>query len=114
MTEKTHDEELDALKADIARLREEIAGVAASMKKSARMHAEQSHAADRQECPAHGEEGHGVWTDLFHKFDSSRIQGEKVVRYLAAEVERHPLVSVMAAFGLGYISAKRWYQGNQH
>jgi len=110
MTEKTHDKELDALKADIASLREEIAGLAAGVKKSAGIHAEQSDAAAQHEGPTHGEEGHGAWADLLHKFDSSTIQGEKVVRDLAAEVEQHPLVSLMAAFGLGYIIAKLWYR----
>ena len=113
MTEKTHDKELDALKADIANLRKEIAGLAASAKKTAGNHGEQSHAASREEGPSHGEEGHGVLADLLHKFESSRIQGEKVVRDLSAEVEQHPLVSIMAAFGLGYIIAKLWYQGNK-
>jgi flagellar biosynthesis/type III secretory pathway protein FliH len=113
MTDKTHDKELDALKAAIAGLREEIAGLAAGVKKSAGSHAEQSRAAAREEGPAHGEEGHGVLADLLHKFDSSRIQGEKVVRDLSAEVEQHPLVGIMAAFGLGYIIAKLWYQGNK-
>ncbi len=113
MTEKTNVKEIDALKADISRLREEIAGLTAVAKKSAEVQAEQSHAAAQQEGPTHGEEGHGVWADLLHKFDSSRIQGEKVVKGLAAEVEQYPLVSVMAAFGLGYIIAKLWYQGNK-
>ncbi|MCK9419984.1 MAG: hypothetical protein M0R70_11460 [Nitrospirae bacterium] len=110
MTEKTHDKELEALKADIASLREDIAGIAAGVKKYAGKHAGQPHAADQQEGSAPGEEGPGVWENLFHKFDSSRIQSEKVVRDLAAEVEQHPLVSIMAAFGLGYIIAKLWYQ----
>jgi hypothetical protein len=113
MTEKTHDKELDALKADIGILREEIAGLAAGVKKSAGIHAEQLHAAAQQQGPTQGEEGHGVWADLLHKFDSSRIQGEKVVRDLSAEVEQHPLASIMAAFGLGYIIAKLWYQENK-
>jgi hypothetical protein len=114
MTEKTHDKELDALKADIASLREEIASLAAGVKKSAGIHAEQSNAAAQQEGPTHGEEGDGVWEDLLHKFDLSRVQGEKVVRDLAAEVEQHPLVSIMAAFGLGYIIAKLWYRGTNN
>lgn len=114
MTEKTTDyKELDALKAEIENLREKIAGLADDMKKSAGMHAEQSHAAAQQEGPTHGEKGHGVWADLLHKLDSLRIQDEKVVRDLAAEVEQHPLVSIMAAFGLGYIVAKLWYQENK-
>lgn len=113
MTKKTHDNELDALKADIASLREEIAGLAAGVKKSAGIHAKQSHAAAQQEGPTHGEKGHGVWADLLHKLDSLRIHDEKVVRDLAAEVEQHPLVSIMAAFGLGYIIAKLWYRGDK-
>ena len=60
------------------------------------------------------EEGHSVWADLLHKFDSSKIQSEKVVRDLSAEVEQHPLVSIMAAFGLGYIIAKLWYRGTNN
>jgi hypothetical protein len=104
MTEKTHDKELEALKADIARLRDEIAGLADGVKKSAGIHAE-------PEGPSPGDEGQSVLADLLHKFVSSKIQGEKVVRDLSAEVEQHPLVSIMAAFGLGYIIAKLWYRG---
>jgi hypothetical protein len=111
MSEKTHEKELDALKAEIANLREEMAGLAAGVKRSTGVHAKQPYAAVQQEGPAHGEEGHGILADLLHKFDSSKTQGEKVVRDLAAEVEQHPLVSIMAAFGLGYIIAKLWYRG---
>jgi len=107
MTEKTHDKELDALKADIARLREEFAELVGGVKKSAGIHAE-------QEGPTPGEDGHDVWADLLNKFDSSRVQGEKVVRDLSAEVKQHPLVSIMAAFGLGYIIAKLWYRGKEN
>jgi hypothetical protein len=113
MTEKTRDKELDALKADIASLREEIAGLAAGVKSSAGTGAEQPRAASPQEDTNHREEGFGAWTDLLHKFDSSRIQGEKVVRDLSAEVKQHPLASIAAAFGLGYIIAKLWYQENR-
>jgi hypothetical protein len=113
MTEKTQDKELDALKADIASLREEIAHLAAGVKRSAGIPAEQSHAAAQQEGPTNGEEGHGVWTDLVHNVNASRVQGVKVVRDLAAEVEQHPLASIMAAFGIGYIIAKLWYRENK-
>jgi len=114
MTEKAHDKELDALKAEIANLREELAGLAAGVKRSAGVHAKQVHTAANQEGPAPGGEGPGVLADLWHKFDSSKTQGEKVIRDLSAEVEQHPLVSIMAAFGLGYIIAKLWYRGTEN
>lgn len=110
MTEKSHDKEMDALKADIADLREELAGFTAAIRKSGQVHAKQSHATAHEPDHAPEEEGLGVWMDLLHKFQASKNQSEKVVRDLAAEVEHHPLVSIMAAFGLGYIIAKLWYQ----
>jgi hypothetical protein len=115
MPETTLDKELDALKADFEILREEIASLAASVKnfdgsKAAGNHSGGMRATTGEAGPDTGEEGHGVFTDIWHKLDASRIQGEKVIKGLAAEVEQHPLVSVMAAFGLGYIIAKLWYQ----
>lgn len=114
MSEKTHDKELDALKAEIASLREELAGLAAGVKRSAGVHAKQVNAAAREEGRDTPGEGHGVFADLWHKLDASKTQGEKVLRDLSAEVEQHPLVSIMAAFGLGYIIAKLWYRGTEN
>ncbi len=116
MTEKAHDKDLYALKADIANLRDVIAGFAAGVKKSAGSHAQQSRAAAEQEgsiTPSHDEESQGAWADLLHKFDSSRVQSIKVFKDLAVEVEKHPLIGIAASFGLGYIVAKLWYQENR-
>ena len=115
MTEETYDKELDALKTDIARLREEIASLAVGVKKFAGAKAAGAQGEEELEAAEEegGEQSFGVFADLWHKFDSSRIHGEKVVKGLADEVERYPLVSVMAAFGLGYIIAKLWYQENK-
>jgi hypothetical protein len=88
MTEKTHEKELDGLKADIASLREEMAALAAGAKK-------------------------GAWTDFQHTLDEAWGRNEKIMKDLAAEIERHPLVGSMAAFGLGFIIAKLWYRGSK-
>jgi hypothetical protein len=118
MTEKTREKELDELKADIASLREEIAALAAGVKKfaerkAAEPHVEGEHEATQQGCPGNGGQGHGAWTDFQHTLDEAWAQGEKVVKELAAEIERHPLAGSMAAFGLGFIIAKLWYRGNK-
>ena len=114
MNDKTQERELDALKAEIAHLHQEIAGLSAGAQKAAGMHEEEPHASAGEEGSNRGEEGHNIWSELFLKFKTSRIQGEKVVGDLAAEVEKYPLVSIMAAFGLGYIIAKLWYQESKH
>jgi ElaB/YqjD/DUF883 family membrane-anchored ribosome-binding protein len=118
MTERTQDKELDALKAEMANLREELAGLVAGLTKSAGTkandtHAEAEPAATGQENPNEEGQGHGAWLDYFQTINSSRIQGEKVVKDFAAEVERHPLLAVMVAFGLGYVIAKVWYKENK-
>jgi ElaB/YqjD/DUF883 family membrane-anchored ribosome-binding protein len=109
MTEKAHDQELDALKADIARLRDEITSLAASAKANAGAKT----AATGEEGQDHGEYGFSTFADLLDKLATSRVQGEKVVKGLADEVEQHPLVSVLAAFGFGYLVAKLWHQGDK-
>jgi polyhydroxyalkanoate synthesis regulator phasin len=117
MTEKTHENELDALKADIARLREEISGLVAKAANAAGTQAAGNHPGERHEASEgkgeiDGEQDQDMWTDLLRTFETSKAQGEKVIKNLSAEVEQHPLMSIMAAFGLGYIVAKLWHQGD--
>ena len=118
MTERTHEKDLDALKADIAGLREEIAALAAGVKKFAETKAaeprvEEEHEATQQEDPAHSEQRHGTWTDFQQTLDEAWVRNEKIIKDLADEIERHPLVGSMAAFGLGFIIAKLWYGGSK-
>ena len=116
MKDKTREKELDKLKAGIAGLREEIASLEAGMGKFAETkwagtHAEERRDAARPEGPAHAGNGRYESTDFQNTLDEARAQGEKVVKELAAEIERHPLMGGIAAFGLGFIIAKRWYGG---
>jgi flagellar biosynthesis/type III secretory pathway protein FliH len=118
MTEKTREKELDELKADIASLREEIAALATGVKKfaetkAAEPHAEGEHETTQQGSPAKSEQGPGVWTDFQHTLDEAWARNEKIIKDLAAEIERHPLVGSMAAFGLGFIIAKLWHRGSK-
>ena len=118
MTGKTRDKELDALKANIVSLREELSGLIAGVKNYAGTKAAENDAgagpnASERKGPDDGEQRNDLWTEFLRTFDTSRVQGERAVKNLAAEVEQHPLVSIMAAFGLGYIIAKLWYEGDK-
>jgi hypothetical protein len=118
MTEKTREKELDALKVDIASLREEIAALAAGVKefsetKAAEFHAEGDYETTQQECSANSEQRPGAWADFQRTLDEAWTQNEKFIKDIAAEIERHPLTGGIAAFGLGFIIAKLWYGGRK-
>ena len=111
MAEKQREKDMDALKADIADLREHIASLAASVKKLAEEKSPGASVATERddskgEGSTFGEQWHVGWTDFQQKFEEARSRGEKAVKELAVEIERHPLGSIAAAFGIGFIIAK--------
>jgi hypothetical protein len=115
MTEKIDEKELNALKVDIANLREKIAALTAGLKKLAQTkpagsYAESDHEAREQGGSADDRHGESAWTDFQYTFGEARVQFDKVLKVLEGEIRRHPLVGGMAAFGLGFIIAKRWYR----
>jgi hypothetical protein len=112
MTENTHEQELETLRAEIAHLRDELLKLTSRVKESVDNDAREAQSGDQPGNSASAD-SHSVWADILHKVGSSKTQGEKVVKDLANEVEQHPLVSILAAFGLGYIVAKLWYRGSR-
>jgi ElaB/YqjD/DUF883 family membrane-anchored ribosome-binding protein len=118
MAEKQREKDMDALKTDIAALREHIASLAESVKKLVEEKSGgASSAADREdpkgEGSIFGEQWHIGWTDFQQKFEEARNRGEKAVKELAVEIERHPLGSIAAAFGIGFIIAKLLDRGGR-
>ena len=108
MKEKTHERNLDALNAGIAKSREEIAALAAGLKKLAEWKIDES-SVDWEhplQGPANGDKCYGKWTGFRHRLDEAGARGEKVAEGLADEIRRHPLIGGMAAFGLGFVIAK--------
>jgi hypothetical protein len=104
MKEKTHENNQDALNAEIAKLREEIEALAAGLKKlvEGTIYKVSVDGERPPEGSAKGEKGNGGWTGFRHGLDQAGAQGEKVARGLADEIQRHPLLGGMAAFGLGF------------
>jgi len=110
MTAQSHDSELAAIKADIAILRQEIANLTSGISKSTGVHPDEPTETAQPAGPDANTNGQSGWADLLRKLDSSRLHGEKFINDLEAEIKQHPLVSIMTAFGLGYVIAKLWYQ----
>ena len=92
MDGKAHTNSLDELNAGIAQLREELAALAAYMRKPA---------GSEIEKPSVDGERPGFWNRL----GEAGARGEKAADGLAHEIERHPLIGGLVAFGLGFLLA---------
>lgn len=107
MKEKTQEQTMDTLNAGIAKSREEIAALAAGLNKLAEWKTDKSDINGKSSrVPANGHNANGGWTDFRYKLDDVGTRGIKVAKSLADEIEHHPLIGGMAAFGLGFVIAK--------
>jgi hypothetical protein len=104
MTTKKREGDMEAMSQEIARMREDIAALAASMKNQA------VSGVGEQEAFPEGDEQFR-WADIRTSLDEARTRGEKALKDLSAEVERHPLGSIAAAIGVGFILAKIFGRG---
>jgi len=99
MADKQLDEELRALKADIANLRADVSDLAGTVQSVAGRKANhvrdsvQSEFNDRRE-------------QLRQRFDDVRNRGRKQLDGFEENVSEHPLGSLAAAVGVGFILAK--------
>lgn len=107
MQEKTSENDLEALNTAIAQLREEIAALTAYVKQPAEWRIDQASVDGESllEGLADGDKN-GGWTGFRHKLGEAGARGEKVAEGLAHEIERHPLIGGMIAFGLGFFIAR--------
>jgi hypothetical protein len=108
MNEKAPEEKLDTLNAGIAKSREEIAALAATLNKLAEKKAGESivdgkHPHDE---PTNGDQQQSGWTGFRHRLDDAEARGESIAKGLAEEIRRHPLIGGTAAFGLGFLFAR--------
>lgn len=91
--------ELDALKADIAQLRQDIAGLTTAIRDEATSQAKKTKAETQERM-------RNAWEDLEQKLDEVLEQGRSTVGNLEERVGQHPAGSMLTAFGIGFIVAK--------
>lgn len=99
MAEASVEEELDALKEDLARLRADIGDLAGVLKDLGVERAEHIRSSVEDEVRTRREA-------LRRRLDSTRARGRKAVDDLEDQIEGHPLSSLLAAFGMGFIIGK--------
>jgi hypothetical protein len=114
MKEKTLEQTMDTLNAGIAKSRNEIAALAAGLNKLAEWKTDKSDIdGNGSRSPVNGNKNHAGWTDFQYRLDDVGSRGKKVAKGLADEIERHPLIGGMAAFGLGFVLAKWLFRSNK-
>lgn len=114
MKDKTQEQTIDTLNAGIAKSREEIEALAAGLNKLVGWKTDKAHIdGERTRGPANGNQNNGGWTDIRYRLDEVGARGKKVAKGLADEIERHPLIGGMAAFGLGFVVAKWLFRSSK-
>ena len=91
--------EIDALKADIARLREDIVGLTDAVKGAASENV--SDAKTRAE-----ERMHKAWAEIERRIEGLLDEGKATFNTAEQNIGEHPVGSVLTAFGIGFIIAK--------
>lgn len=91
--------EMDALKADMAQLREDIVGLTNAVKDTA---ADNIAGAKAKA----GERVHKAWEDIEDRLEKLLNEGKATFNKAEQQVGEHPVGSVLTAFGIGFIIAK--------
>ncbi len=99
MTTRTQNQDVEALKEELASLRTDVASLVEAMKHEQR-------AVTTSDKPQGEESGSEQWNELKAKIEEARQQSEQISREVSEEVRRHPLASIAIAFGIGYIASK--------
>jgi ElaB/YqjD/DUF883 family membrane-anchored ribosome-binding protein len=107
-TSTKQQDELDALKADLAALREDVGAIAASLRDFVNQAGQANNPAgdtepDESQQAAEQED---QWQEFKRKLEETREHGQQTLQDVSEEVTRHPLASIAVAFGVGYITAK--------
>ncbi|OGQ81016.1 MAG: hypothetical protein A2289_14335 [Deltaproteobacteria bacterium RIFOXYA12_FULL_58_15] len=103
-TNKPNGKNLEAVNAEVAESREEIAALAAGLNELTKRRLE-DHAVDRLSWLDSRENGgtpHRGWKGFRRRLGDVSTRGGEVAKGIAHEIERHPLIGGLAAFGLGF------------
>ena len=105
MEAKKGNEEVEVLKDDIAKLREDIASLAAAVLGAA----SDTLADAKEKVNGKSQQAQDKFTD---KMGDGIDRGKQFLDDLDSQVTRHPVGSVMVAFGVGLLIAKLLGSGN--
>ena len=99
MAEDPVRKELEALKADIAKLREDLGALTEAVKEAAgeRVQGAKARAADS---------ARGAWEEVERRLNDVLGQGREAVDQVEQRIAEHPGGSLLTAFGLGFIIGK--------
>lgn len=98
MTEKDREQELEKIRNELGRLREELASLAAGTNEKA--------GSPTGSGEAHREGAGADWSDIRHTLDEARVRGERALKDLSEQIERHPVASAATAFVMGFLIAR--------
>jgi len=106
-TSTKQQDELDALRADLAALRDDVSAIAASLREFVNQAGQAQNEPDSPEpADENRQAAEDQWQEFKRKLEETREHGQQTLQDVSEEVTRHPLASIAVAFGLGYVTAR--------
>lgn len=104
-------EELAALKADLAQLRGDMASLLEALREEG---TERATNAREQVSDAIHERIDKLDREFRNAYGKAREQGQAAVDEVEGNIRKHPIATVLAAFGIGFVIAKLFDVGSRH
>ncbi len=103
--------ELAALKADLAQLRGDMASLLEAVRVEG---GERASSAKAQASEAIHERIDKLDREFRETLGKAQEQGKAAVDEVEGNIRKHPIATVLAAFGIGFVLAKLFDQGGRH
>lgn len=99
MADNSYKQEMEAVKTDLAQLREDVGSLTQALKDATAARASEVGDDARQRMQAAAD-------NISARYDDMRVRGEQAVEPMTREIQERPLTSVLTAFGVGFIVGK--------
>ncbi len=115
MTEHKFEQELETLRADLMRMREDLASMAAGTHRAGGSGVRDQDSSEESKNEEGGSAGqkNGEWEPFRQTLHDLRDRGETLLKDLSVQIKRYPVESAVMAFGFGYLIAKLLNRGRK-
>jgi len=115
VVENKLEQELDSIRADLIRMREDMAALAKGARRTGEGGVQHEGTPEEIKTGETGDAGqeHEGWDAFQQALHDLRDRGETLLKDLSVNIKQYPIESAVMAFGIGYLIAKLMNRGRK-